>query len=78
MRSSFRGNNPFNHAGHTISCLESVAQRGRLEVLKWCHAHGLLHAPDRLFKAASNYVQDETAAWLCETFGHDACFGTPA
>jgi hypothetical protein len=74
--SVFGGNDPFSHAGHTISCLESVAQRGRLEVLKWCHAHGLLRvAPDRLFKAASNYVQDETAAWLYETFGHEACYG---
>lgn len=78
MRSAFGGNDPFSHVGHTILCLESAAQRGRLEVLKWCHAHGFLRAPDRLFKGASNYVQDETAAWLYETFGHDACFGTSA
>jgi len=75
MRTSLGRNDPFNHPGHTISCLETVAQRGQLEVLKWCHAHGLLRAPDRLFKRASDYVQDETAAWLYETFGKDACYG---
>lgn len=52
-----------------------AAQRGQLEVLKWGHAQNLLHKPSWLFKAASAHVQDETAAWLFETFGRDACFG---
>jgi len=75
MRSTFHGNSPFGYPAKTLSSLTNAAQFGHLEVLKWAHAHGFLCAPDRLFKGASNYVQDETAAWLYETFGHEACYG---
>lgn len=78
MRSAFGGNNPFGYPANTLSSLTNAAQCGHLEVLKWAHAHGFLYAPDRLFKGASNYVQDETAAWLYETFGHEACYGEQA
>ena len=54
---------------------QHAARRGQLEVLKWGHTQNLLRNPSRLFKGASDYVQDETAAWLFETFGRDACFG---
>ena len=54
---------------------QHAARRGQLEVLKWGHTQNLLRNPSRLFKGASDYVQDETAAWLFETFGNRACFG---
>ena len=54
---------------------QHAARRGQLEVLKWGHTQNLLRNPSRLFKGASDYVQDETAAWLLETFGNSACFG---
>jgi len=63
---------------HAEVAFQHAVRRGQLEVLKWGHAQNLLHNPSRLFKGASDYVQDETAAWLFETFGRDACFGTPA
>ena len=75
MRSTFAGKNPLGYRSIASSSFTNAAQCGRLAVLKWAHSHGFLHNPSRLFKGASAYVQDETAAWLLETFGRDACFG---
>ena len=79
MRSTFQGNNPFGYPAKTLSSLTNAGGVWpSRDILQWAHSHGFLCAPDRLFKAAGNYVQDETAAWLYETFGHEACYGEQA